>query len=127
RSGPSKTFPLANGLPTVRCQVSLLVNRCDPHADSRHSRRSVQILRRPVQRLGIVPEMPQDVFVTLRTKKSPDDTRRVAVIHREPFTLTVGSSADVADPALELVDRPVLFGGDPVGIHQPGLPRVRTA
>ena len=67
--------------------------------------------------------MPDNISVARRTQQSSDCPGGVAVIHREPFSLPVSSTAYMADAALVLVDGPVFFLGDPVRLPDPSSPR----
>lgn len=66
--------------------------------------------------------MPKYVAVTGGTQQPSDGSRRVTVIHREPFSFSVSSTANEAITFLVLIQLPVLLLGDPVRVPDPLRP-----
>lgn len=82
-----------------------------------------EVLDRPLKRLGVVPEVAEDVPVAGLAEESPNTeaagdragTTRVVVVHGQPPPAgPPGTSADVAGAALCREDRLVLLLGDAV-------------
>src|SRR5690606_38634065 len=99
---------------------------------NRFCRRIIQIVDRPLQCFRIVPQMTQNIPVTASAQE-PSDTlptrlgtraARVLVVDRKPPARAVRPAANVASATLRLVDRPVLFIRDVVGLFDVCLVRV---